>query len=358
MLVSWLGQNRAFTRLQSAGSRPKGVELSERCLTPSHCKESVTFLEVAESRSFGPGWNHRMSPALRKLGLALCFTASLGGFFSNAVSAATAVQMETSVASVQIEKLDETAEGKILESFESCGKLIRLTQGADGVGMHISIHGLGSNPADMAPLSNNAASEGRATSTFAYDDMHCDQADVSQVLASELKQVMAERPGQPLTIESHSLGGRMALAALDNLEKSGDLGTQPVQLELIAPPLAGFNLLNAMMPLPPLVAGIIPGALPSRDMASLSSAQEQIDQVKLPSTVQTKIFYGSEDDLIDYTTDGAHQIAQNLDAQVFYLAGQGHHDMITAKSTWTFSGTSAVPVAYLAGLSPSSQGLH
>ena len=342
MLVSWSGQHRALAKLQSAPQLDVKPKLEE----PRASGDEVVLSGGHRAKTVGHGWNDNMSPGLRRLGLALCFTASLGGFFSSAVSAATAVQMESSVASVAIEKLDEAAEGNILENQQSCGKLIRLTSGIEGQGMHISIHGLGSKPADMAPLTNNAASKGLSTATFAYNDMHCNQEETSKVLASELKGLMAELPGQQLTIESHSLGGRMALAAVDQLQKSGDLGSQPLQLDLLAPPLAGYHLLNAMMPVPSLVAGLIPGALPSQDMGSLSRAQGQLDQVKLPSSVQTRIFYGSEDSLIDYTTDGAQQIAKNLGADVYYLAGQGHHDMITAKANFAGSALSNVQVAY------------
>ena len=75
------------------------------------------------------------------------------------------------------------------------------------------------------------------------------------------------------------------------------------------------------MPLGPL-AKLIPGAAATRDMATLSGAQSELKGVRLPANVQTKIFYGDNDNLIDYTTKGAKQMAENLNAQVYYLAGE------------------------------------
>lgn len=264
--------------------------------------------------------------------------------------------MEPAVAAVQIEKLDEKAENQILASNQTCGKLVKLQQGSSGKGIHISIHGLGSNPADMAPLTNKAANEGLSTATFAYNDMHCDHAGNSGALTAELKSLLAEFPGKTVQIETHSLGGRLALSALDNLQKDGSLPGQDIKLTMVAPPLAGFPLLNIMAPMPSFLAKLIPGGVATKDMASLSSAQSQLNQVALPGNVSTKILYGSEDNLIDYTTFGAQQMAQNLKADVYYIAGAGHYDMIKNAAEKKTEDLSRQPLTYMSSVQANQYG--
>jgi hypothetical protein len=344
------------SRLTQESSSTNNPSESLALSNPSDFNISSAAPSFKSSAVEKPSMGLNMSRAMRQLGLSLCFAASLGGFFSNAAAAVTAIQMEPAVAAVQIEKLDEKAEGQILEQAQSCGKLIRLTKGEAGKGAHVSIHGLGSNPADMAPITNPHIDAGKATATFAYNDMHCSSVETSAVLASELKAFIADNAGQDITIETHSLGGRMAVRALDQLNQAGELGQQQVQLNMIAPPLAGFGALNLMMPLPSSVAKLIPGGAPTQDMASFSAAQSHLNQVKLPTTVQTKIFYGSEDKLIDYTTSGAEQIANNLNADVYYFAGQGHYDMISTVANKEANNPSKAPLPYMASVRQASSG--
>ena len=258
--------------------------------------------------------------------MTLCFSAALMGVFSNTAALAAGVQREV----VRIETVDEQAEGKALEEAASCGKLIRLSPGQAEQGAHLSIHGLGASPKDMAPLTQRAADQGKATATFAYNDMHCSHEENSKALASELKTWLAEHPGQRISIETHSLGGRTLMGAFHLMQQAGEMPSHSIQLSMVSPPLAGFGLFNIALPMPPALARLIPGAAATRDMASLSKAQGQLDQLRLPSNVQTKIFYGDDDNLIDYTTYGSQKIAENLGAEVYYLAGEGHYTTVPA----------------------------
>lgn len=275
--------------------------------------------ENTEVDSFSPTSTVSKKPthggSLRKVGLAVCFACAMSAAIASPAAAATGQQYS------QIEQLDEKAEQKILKESDSHGQIVRLNEGKPGKGIHLSIHGLGANPGDMAPVTNRAEAKGQATATFAYDDFHGEQGQNAQALASELKGWLAEHPGEKVTIETHSLGGRMILAAFQVLQKDGEMPTNSIRLSMISPPLAGFGLFNIAMPLGPL-AKLIPGAAATRDMATMSGAQSSLETVRLPDNVQTKIFYGDNDSWIDYTTKGAKKMAENLNAQVYYLAGE------------------------------------
>jgi hypothetical protein len=114
---------------------------------------------------------------------------------------------------------------------------------------------------------------------------------------------------------------------------------------MVAPPLAGFGLFNLCLAMPPAVARLIPGAAATRDMASLSTAQGQLDDLRLPANVKTSVYYGGDDSLIDYTQPGAARMAGNLQAQVYYLAGKGHYEV--AEAVARGEKASSEPVEYL-----------
>lgn len=278
-------------------------------------------------------------PLLRRSAMVACLALSMAGLFASPASA-TAGQQFT-----QIEQLTEKAEKKILKETDGQGQIVRLKDGIPGRGIHLSIHGLGAHPGDMAPLTNRAEARGQTTATFAYNDFHGDQKQNAQSLASELKGWMAEHPGEKLTVDTHSLGGRTILAAFHYLQETGEMPKTAIQLNMVSPPLAGFGLLNLALPLPIPVAKLIPGGAASRDMASGSGAQDLLETVRLPNNVKTTIFYGDNDNLIDYTTKGAQKMADNLNAQVYYLAGE-HTTMVASVAGQPLSGLSKEPLTY------------
>lgn len=245
-----------------------------------------------------------------------CLALSMAGLFACPATATAGQQFRS------IDQLTEKVERQILKESDGQGQIVRLNEGIPGRGIHLSIHGLGADPAAMAPLTQRAEARGQTTAAFAYDDFHGDQKQNAQSLASELKGWIAEHPGEKITIDTHSLGGRTILAAFHYLQESGDMPTTAIQLNMVSPPLAGFGLLNLALPLPIPVAKLIPGAAASRDMASASGAQDLLEEVRLPGNVKTTIFYGDNDGLIDYTSKGAKKMAENLNAQVYYLAGE------------------------------------
>lgn len=244
-----------------------------------------------------------------------------------------------------IDQLTEKVEQQILHDSKSSGQIVRLNEGRPGHGIHLSIHGLGADPAAMAPLTARAEAKGQTTAAFAYDDFHGDQKNNAQALAGELKTWVAEHPGEKITIETHSLGGRMILAAFNYLQETGDMPKTSIQLSMVSPPLAGFGFCNLALPLPIPVARLIPGAAASRDMATGSGSQKQLESVRLPENVKTRIFYGDNDNLIDYTKEGARRIAENLNAEVFYLAGE-HKTTVPSVAAHSLSDFSSQPLPY------------
>ncbi|MBX3171708.1 MAG: hypothetical protein KF760_30135 [Candidatus Eremiobacteraeota bacterium] len=278
-------------------------------------------------------------PWLRRTATVACMALSMAGLLAGPVSAAAGEQF------AQIEQLTEKAEKKILKESDGRGQIVRLKEGIPGRGIHLSIHGLGAHPGDMAPLTNRAEARGQTTATFAYNDFHGDQKQNARSLASELKGWIAEHPGEKMTIETHSLGGRTILAAFHYLQETGDMPKTAIQLNLISPPLAGFGLLNLALPLPIPVAKLIPGAAAARDMASGSGAQDLLERVRLPDNVKTTIFYGDNDNLIDYTSKGAKKMAENLNAQVYYLAGE-HTTTVPSVASQSFRDFSSEPLPY------------
>ena len=268
-----------------------------------------------------------------------CLALSMAGLFACPVTASAGEQFSN------IEQLTEKAEKKILKESDGQGQIVRLNEGIPGRGIHLSIHGLGADPAAMAPLTHRAEARGQTTATFAYDDFHGDQKQNAQSLASELKGWIAEHPGEKITIDTHSLGGRTILAAFHYLQETGEMPKTAIQLNMVSPPLAGFGLLNLALPLPIPVAKLIPGAAASRDMGSLSGAQDLLETVRLPENVKTTIFYGDNDNLIDYTTKGAKKMAGTLNAQVYYLAGE-HKTTVPAVASQSIQDFSSEPLVY------------
>lgn len=292
-----------------------------------------------------PSFQSTPASTVRRLLLSLTAVSAFSGVFG--IAPAVAAGAADALQATQISSLDSKAEAKLLEDAGSCGKLVRLAPGTEGQGIHLSIHGLGAAPADMEPLTQIAEKNGQATATFAYNTLHCDHRQNTQALASELTGWLAEHPGEKITVETHSMGGRMILGAIYHLQKAGEMPAQAIRLNMVAPPLAGFGLFNLCLAMPGPVARLIPGAAATRDMASLSGAQKQLDELQLPGNVKTTIYYGNDDGWIDYTTSGAARMASKLEAQVYYLAGPGHYEMVDAVARATPDQLSPTPLEYL-----------
>ena len=217
-------------------------------------------------------------------------------------------------------RLDEEAEARILGGRNRPGQMVQLAQGAPGAGTTLTIHGINASPADVQGLSEHAAGQGHTVHTFAYDDRFRRLEDSSADLATQLSRWMTDNPGQPLRIRAHSMGGRVALAALGQLNEEGRL-TNRVTLDLIAPPLGGFGVANwartdFLDVLGPHVGGVRPG----RDMGTTSGFQERLEQIQIPGVV-TRIFLGEQDRMVDPRMPGFQAVAGRMRASQDYLPG-------------------------------------
>lgn len=252
----------------------------------------------------------------------------------------------------QVQHIDNAAEKQIVKESGQCGTIVDLAPGKAGEGIHLSIHGLGASPDAMKPLDDLATKSGKATSAFAYDDMHCTQEENANSLATSLNQWVKKNPGEKITIETHSMGGRIAITALDTMNKRGTFPQQEIDLNMVSPALGGYGALNVSLAAPMGLLKMIPGAAPTHDMASLSRAQDQLEQVKLPESVETTIYYGAKDSLIDYRKDSHDTVEQNLDAEVYYIAGAGHGDTVPAVAEKSKDQLSSDPLPYEAAPKP------
>jgi pimeloyl-ACP methyl ester carboxylesterase len=142
-------------------------------------------------------------------------------------------------------------------------------------------------------------------------------------LADELLAHAGGRHGT-LVIEAHSMGARIALEALNYLgSRIARLGD--VQLVLIAPPLGGFAGAN-MAPYAPAFLRDVPGLLPGLDMGSHSALQTDLESMRLPASVVTRIYLGDRDGVVDAETPRFRLVVKRLRASVIRVSAD--HDGI------------------------------
>ena len=224
----------------------------------------------------------------------------------------------------------EAQEKALLGGKNQPAQLVQLNQG-NRPGAVVTVHGINAAPDHVDPLSKQASKSGKEVYTLAYDDRFRSLTDNSRDLAQGLDKWMQANPGEPLTIRAHSMGGRVALAALDQLDDSGKLKGRKVELDLIASPLGGYASANmARTDITGTAGALIPGVRPGKDMGTTSAFQKELESTQLPSNVRTRIFTGDQDTIVDASMPGFHKIASNLRAQWIPIAG-ADHDSIVAR---------------------------
>jgi pimeloyl-ACP methyl ester carboxylesterase len=171
-------------------------------------------------------------------------------------------------------------------------------------GTTVAIHGINASPADVAPLARGVRG---AASTFAYDDRKRSLDSSATDLANSLRPVLAKSGNAPLTINAHSMGGRVAVVALDQLRSEGALRGKDVRLNLIAPPLTGSRAANSM---PSFVPQMVPSLRSSKDMGSASAFQKKVENANLDG-VRVHV-YGGAHDKVAPPNDAWRSIARRL----------------------------------------------
>lgn len=223
--------------------------------------------------------------------------------------------------------ITEEHEASILRGAHGRGVLVELSPGALGATTLVTIHGINAAPDTIQPLHERAQHDGARVLTFVYDDRHSRLTDASRSLAGELATWMKEHPGQPLRIQAHSLGGRVALGALHRLNAEGALKS-PVELTLLAPPLAGYASANGARFLPDFLARAIGGAMPGKDLGTNSDYQRMLEALELPSSVSAHIYLAAGDTIAAPDSPTNVKIAQHLRARLFWVEGAEHTSVV------------------------------
>lgn len=102
----------------------------------------------------------------------------------------------------------------------------------------VLVHGYNSNPLKNAAVMEPVREAGYPCATFAYPN-DWEISESAARLSQRLKEIAAEHPGQRLAIVTHSMGGLVARACLENAEL--DPGNVD-RLVMIAPPTHGTML--------------------------------------------------------------------------------------------------------------------
>lgn len=223
--------------------------------------------------------------------------------------------------------IDEAHETSILQGAKGRGVLVELSPGKVGGATLVTIHGINAAPDTIQPLHDRALHDGDRVLTFVYDDRHSRLTDASRALAGELGTWLKEHPGQPLRIQAHSLGGRVALGALHRLNTDGALSS-PIELTLLAPPLAGYASANGARLLPDFLARAIGGAMPGKDLGTNSDYQRMLETLELPSSVSVRIYVASGDTIAAPDSPTNVKIARRLGARLFRVEGAEHTNVV------------------------------
>jgi pimeloyl-ACP methyl ester carboxylesterase len=213
------------------------------------------------------------------------------------------------------------------------GRLVTLFQGDPQRPLVITVHGINGSPEDLRPVIDLSMARGKTTLTFAYDDQHRRLTDTTTDLASELAARLARAPLPAIELIAHSMGSRVALAALGRLQRSGAL-TMPMWLQLIAPPLGGFDVANFASLAPAVVGELIPGVEPGKDLGTASAFQAALEALRLPPLVRTTIFLGGADRVVDPTLVGFTRIVEHLAATIVRFPQADHLGCVAAAAAW------------------------
>jgi hypothetical protein len=242
------------------------------------------------------------------------------------------------IADGDIKSVDDQNEG-----YGKKGKLVDVALGRKGDRdnkdwpMTVTVHGIDASPNTVAPLSIKAQKAGDSVKSFAYDDLYGGLDKKSKELSNELSKWLKDKnnDGRPLRIDAHSMGGRIALAALDDLNQKGLLKGRKVELNLVASAINGED--SARVKLARAVhrplADVIPGVMPGKDMSPESEFQKRLNDIRFPSNVKVRVFTASEDDVVNVDSD-FNRMVDKLNAEKVPLPGADHNTAIDAAAQW------------------------
>ncbi|MEW5854488.1 MAG: hypothetical protein AB2A00_37275 [Myxococcota bacterium] len=229
--------------------------------------------------------------------------------------------------------IQESEERAIVGGKNNVGKMVDLG-GDPRNGLALTIHGINGAPEDVDALSNHALGQGAQTRTFAYDDNYRRLTDTAADLSGQMAGWLRDNPGKPLTVHAHSMGSRVALAALDDLNRQGLLEGRQVDFNMVAPPLGGYSSADGARMAPDFLGNAIKNLRPSKDMGTSSSFQETLEAARLPPNVNVRVFTAGQDTVVDYSNPHFQTIVDNLRAQVIPLPEADHVNAVDAAARW------------------------
>ncbi len=225
--------------------------------------------------------------------------------------------------------VDEARERLIVGAKNAPGVLVEAGHGDPAIATVVLVHGINSAPDQLAPLTAAAAARGGSVLLFAYDDrfrtLEADADDLAEGLATVIR--LSE--GAPISIKAHSMGARIVLLALDELQSRGRLvGAGPIDIELIAPPLGGVAAADLARFSPGFIGGWIGGVRPGRGMGPGSPVQKRIEAVHLPPCIKVTVFIAGQDRLVDPGATRFRKVVVGLHAEVVTVARANHTSIL------------------------------
>lgn len=233
----------------------------------------------------------------------------------------------------EVRTITEADERAILGELNTPGKMVDLG-GDPRNGLALTIHGINGAPQDVDPLSRHSLGGNAQTRTYAYDDNYRRLTDTAADLSGQMEGWLRDNPGRPLTLHAHSMGSRVAVAALDDLNKKGLLEGRPVEFNMVAPPLGGYASANGARMAPDFLGGVIKNLRPSKDMGTTSDFQEGLEAARLPDNVKVRVFTAGKDTVVDYDNPHFKTIVDNLRAQVIPLPEADHVNAVDGAARW------------------------
>lgn len=128
------------------------------------------------------------------------------------------------------------------------------------------------------------------------------------------------------------MGGRIALAAVETLDRKGLLRGHAVELNLVATPINGIGAAGiAEYAIPPFTE--IKNVKPGMDMGEHSAFQRSLNDITLPPNVHVRVFTGGKDDVVNRNED-FKALSNKLGAETVHFPDADHDSAVGAAARW------------------------
>lgn len=220
--------------------------------------------------------------------------------------------------------LDEVAERRLLGGFDRPAVLAPVHAGDPRRAHVVVVHGINAAPGDVAPLTQAAIARGGPVSVLAWDDQRRRLDASADDLAAQLAGPLA---GRPVRLEAHSMGARVALAAVARAHARG-AALGPVELVLVAPHLGGSGAADGARWAPGFLAARIGGVRPGLDMGTHSAFQAELEALTLPPGTRVRVLVAEHDTIVDAAAPGFQRVLGRLGVEAEVIPGAGHTDVL------------------------------